>query len=37
MSPRWSPDGTKLAFTTATGQLGDRLWTMDADGSDVTS
>lgn len=28
-SPRWSPDGKKLAFTT-----GGQIWTMDADGDD---
>jgi dipeptidyl aminopeptidase/acylaminoacyl peptidase len=28
-SPRWSPDGRKIAFTT-----GGQIWTMDADGDD---
>ncbi|MGB8507305.1 MAG: S9 family peptidase [Pyrinomonadaceae bacterium] len=28
-SPRWSPDGTRLAFTT-----GGQIWTMDAQGGD---
>jgi dipeptidyl aminopeptidase/acylaminoacyl peptidase len=28
-SPRWSPDGKKLAYTT-----GGQIWTMDADGDD---
>lgn len=30
-SPRWSPDGKKIAFTT-----GGQIWTMDADGSNRT-
>src|SRR4030095_12066082 len=31
--PHWSPDGTKLAFTTGTRAQQLAVWTMNADGS----
>lgn len=32
MQPKWSPDGTKIAFTSDRGG-GDNIWVMDRDGS----
>ena len=34
MQPRFSPDGTEIAFTTDAGD-GDNIWIMNADGSDA--
>ena len=34
MQPRFSPDGSRLAFTSDRGG-GDNIWTMDIDGSDM--
>jgi Tol biopolymer transport system component len=31
--PAWSPDGTKLTFTSNRDALNERVWVMDADGS----
>jgi Tol biopolymer transport system component len=33
---RWSPDGTKILFATARDQPTGELWTVDADGSNLT-
>ena len=35
MQPKWSPDGTKIAFTSDRGG-GDNIWVMDADGANPT-
>jgi TolB protein len=35
-SPAWSPDGTKIVFTSYTPQYSTSLWTMRADGSNPT-
>ena len=35
MQPKWSPDGTKIAFTSDRGG-GDNIWVMNADGSNPT-
>lgn len=36
MQPRFSPDGSKIAFTSDRGG-GDNIWTMDADGNNKTA
>jgi dipeptidyl aminopeptidase/acylaminoacyl peptidase len=33
---RWSPDGSKILFSTARAQLTGALWTVNADGSNLT-
>ena len=36
-TPSWSPDGSKIAFSTnRVGDVGAKIYVMDADGSDVT-
>lgn len=35
-SARWSPDGTKILFSTARAQRTGALWTVNADGSNLT-
>lgn len=31
--PRWSPDGTRIAYVRATASVGSDIWTMRGDGS----
>lgn len=32
--PEWSPDGTRILFTTFRGEFGDNIWATNPDGSD---
>jgi Tol biopolymer transport system component len=34
--PHWSPDGTKLVFTIFTAEAGNNIYTVNADGTDLT-
>lgn len=36
MEPRWSPDGSKIVFMSTLGGDGVQIYTMNADGSDIT-